>query len=79
MAGRVRDGGQPDPLEPINRPIFKFNDTVDKVAVRPAAEVYRKTVPAPLRGGVTNFMDNVSDAWSTVNLVLWGPRQGRDQ
>jgi phospholipid-binding lipoprotein MlaA len=62
----------PDPLEPINRPIFKFNDTVDKVAVRPAAEVYRKTIPAPLRGGVTNFMDNVSDAWSTVNLVLQG-------
>ena len=29
-----------DPLEGFNRTMFSFNDTVDKVALKPAAQAY---------------------------------------
>jgi phospholipid-binding lipoprotein MlaA len=59
-----------DPLEPFNRGMYQFNDTVDRAVVKPVATVYRDVLPSPLRTGVTNFFANLQDAWSVVNNSL---------
>lgn len=61
-----------DPLEPINRKVFAFNDAVDGAVLRPTAVFYRDNVPSPVRTGVRNFFGNAKDAWSAVNLMLQG-------
>jgi phospholipid-binding lipoprotein MlaA len=61
-----------DPLEPLNRTIFSFNEGVDQAILKPVATVYRDVTPAPVRTGVTNFFGNLSDVWSTVNNLLQG-------
>ena len=62
----------PDPLEPMNRKVFVFNDTVDRAVLKPVATAYQDTLPQPVRTGVTNFFGNVKDVWSAVNLFLQG-------
>ncbi len=59
-----------DPLEPLNRQVFKFNDVVDKAVLKPVATVYRDVTPVPVRKGVVNFFDNLTDVWSGVNNAL---------
>lgn len=59
-----------DPLEPINRAVFNFNDGVDRAVVKPAATVYQNVTPALVRRGVSNVFANISDIWSTVNNLL---------
>jgi phospholipid-binding lipoprotein MlaA len=59
-----------DPLEPFNRGVYKFNDAVDRAVVKPVATVYRDVLPSPVRTGVTNFFNNLQDAWSIVNNTL---------
>jgi len=59
-----------DPLEPFNRGMYQFNDTVDRAVVKPVATVYRDVLPSPVRTGVTNFFGNLQDAWSFVNNSL---------
>lgn len=59
-----------DPLEPMNRAVYGFNDGVDRVVLRPVATVYRDLTPRLVRTGVTNFFANLGDAWSFVNNLL---------
>jgi len=59
-----------DPLEPWNRGVYKFNDAVDRAVVRPVAVAYRDVVPSPVKTGVSNFFNNLQDAWSFVNHAL---------
>lgn len=59
-----------DPLEPLNRGVYKFNDVVDRALLKPAATAYRDVVPSPLRTGVANFFTNAQDGWSIVNNAL---------
>lgn len=61
-----------DPLEPFNRKMFAFNDSLDTYALKPVATAYQKVVPSPVRTGVHNFFGNFSDAWSAVNQLLQG-------
>lgn len=61
-----------DPLEGFNRSMFSFNDTVDKVALKPAAQAYDAVVPDPVQDGVGNFFGNIGDLWSAVNQLLQG-------
>lgn len=67
-----------DPLEPFNRSMYRFNDTVDRAVVKPVATAYRDVLPSPVRTGVTNFFSNLQDAWSFVNngLQLKGEAAG---
>ncbi len=60
-----------DPLEPFNRTMFKFNDTVDKAALKPAAQAYTH-LPSFVQTGVSNFFGNLADAWTAVNELLQG-------
>lgn len=59
-----------DPLEPMNRKIAVFNDTLDDNVLKPVATGYRDYVPQFLQTGVSNFFRNLSDVLSTVNNGL---------
>ncbi len=66
-----------DPWERFNRHIFAFNELLDKVAVKPVAQVYQAVVPNLVRLGVRNFFGNLGDVWTSANLMLQAkPRQG---
>lgn len=59
-----------DPLEPYNRAMFNFNDSVDRAVLEPVATGYKNVLPSPVRTGVTNFFSNLGDLWSFVNNAL---------
>lgn len=59
-----------DPFEPFNRKMMQFNEGIDAMALKPAATLYRDTVPPLVRTGVSNFFANLGDVWSGVNSVL---------
>lgn len=59
-----------DPFESYNRSMTRFNDDVDGMLLKPAAAVYKKATPALVRTGVSNFFNNLADAWSFVNSAL---------
>jgi phospholipid-binding lipoprotein MlaA len=59
-----------DPLEPFNRGVYGLNDAVDRAVIKPVATAYRDVLPSPVRTGVSNFFNNLQDAWSFVNNVL---------
>ncbi len=59
-----------DPLEPFNRSVYKFNDAVDSVVLKPVATAYRDATPVRVRQGVGNFFGNLEDLWSFVNNAL---------
>lgn len=61
-----------DPLESLNRGIYKFNDTIDKAAVKPIAGTYKAVLPAPVRSGVNNFFTNLGTVVTVINELLQG-------
>ena len=61
-----------DPFEPTNRAIFKFNDGLDKVILKPVAKGYKFITPAFVRRGVGNFFANLYDINGALNAVLQG-------
>ncbi|MDE2402413.1 MAG: VacJ family lipoprotein [Burkholderiales bacterium] len=70
----------PDPLEPFNRKVFAFNDTLDKAVLKPVATGYKAVTPQPIRTGISNFVGNLHDIWSAINLFLQGhPGEGAQQ
>jgi phospholipid-binding lipoprotein MlaA len=58
-----------DPLEPFNRGVSRFNDTVDDAVLVPVATAYQKALPSMVRTGVNNFFGNIGDVWSLANNV----------
>lgn len=66
----VKSADARDPWEPMNRSIYNFNDAVDTVAIKPAAQIYENVVPRFVRTGVHNFMGNLGDVWSMANCAL---------
>jgi phospholipid-binding lipoprotein MlaA len=66
-----------DPLQGVNRAVYKFNDTADKYVLKPVAQGYQFVVPEFARIGVRNFFSNLNDVTVTVNDLLQGKvRQG---
>jgi phospholipid-binding lipoprotein MlaA len=66
----VKSADARDPWEPMNRSIYQFNDAIDTVALKPAAQLYVKVLPSMVRTGVSNFMGNLGDVWSMANSAL---------
>jgi phospholipid-binding lipoprotein MlaA len=60
----------PDPFEPYNRIIFKFNDKLDKAILKPVAKAYKKVMPTLLDEGVTNVFSNMDDVIVFANDLL---------
>ncbi|MBU6487312.1 MAG: VacJ family lipoprotein [Burkholderiales bacterium] len=59
-----------DPLEPMNRAIFKVNDTIDRTVAVPIAKGYQKITPHPLRTAISNFFSNLGDLNNVANELL---------
>ena len=59
-----------DPLEGLNRGIYKFNDVADKAVLKPVAGAYKAVLPSPVRTGVNNFFDNLSTLTTMINNLL---------
>jgi phospholipid-binding lipoprotein MlaA len=65
-----------DPLEPMNRAIFGFNESVDRFVLDPITRAYRFVVPAPGRRGVERFFRNLHSPVIFANLLFQG--RGKD-
>ncbi|WP_321848889.1 VacJ family lipoprotein [Burkholderia diffusa] len=59
-----------DPLEPMNRAMYKFNDTVDTNIAVPIAKGYQKVTPTPVRTAISNFFSNLGDLGNMANNLL---------
>lgn len=67
-----RDAGFNDPAEAYNRRVHGFNKGVDRVVLRPASQAYGTVVPGPVRGGISNFADNLGLPAAVANNLLQG-------
>jgi phospholipid-binding lipoprotein MlaA len=61
-----------DPYEGFNRGVYKFNDTLDRAALKPIAKGYRKVTPGFVRAGVGNVLSNLEYPGTFVNQFLQG-------
>ncbi len=59
-----------DPFESYNRGAYKFNDVLDKAALKPLAKGYHAVVPPFGRTMVSNFFSNLNDVTVTINDLL---------
>lgn len=62
--------GNKDPLEGLNRGVYKFNDVADKAVIKPVAGAYKAIAPTVVRTGVNNFFSNIGTFISTINNLL---------
>ena len=60
-----------DCFENLNRATFAFNQVLDGVIFKPVASVYKK-LPSPLKNGVGNSLDNISNLVTIPNNILQG-------
>ena len=61
-----------DPLQPLNRQIFAFNDTLDRYVLKPVAIQYVEKVPEPVRSPYRQFRKNLGEPWNAVNQLIQG-------
>jgi phospholipid-binding lipoprotein MlaA len=65
-----------DPIEPVNRAVFGFNQGLDRKLLRPVAEGYVAHVAQPVRSCVSNVFANLADLFTSANQLLQGePRK----
>ena len=57
--------------EGFNRASFALNQGLDKVIFKPVASVYRN-LPTPIKSGVSNSLDNLSNVVTIPNNILQG-------
>ncbi len=72
LGGCASTNNPRDPLEPVNRVIYRVNDGLDKVIMKPVATAYKEILPQFVRTGVTNFFNNLSDILTALNNLLQG-------
>jgi phospholipid-binding lipoprotein MlaA len=72
LGGCASTGNPRDPIEPLNRGVYQFNDALDKVLLKPAAEVYRGVLPQFVRTSVSNIFSNINDVIVALNNLLQG-------
>lgn len=61
-----------DPLEPLNRAVFDFNDKLDTTVIKPVAQAYLAHVPAFVRDRIRAFIDNLAEPRIFANDMLQG-------
>ena len=59
-----------DPLEGINRGVYKFNDVADKAVIKPIAKAYKFVAPTFVRVGFNNFFTNLNSLTTVLNDLL---------
>ena len=60
-----------DCSEKFNRATFSVNQALDGLIFQPVASVYRK-LPSPVKSGVSNSLDNLSNLVTVPNNILQG-------
>ena len=60
-----------DCSEGFNRASFALNQTLDKIAFKPVATLYR-SLPSPIKSGTSNALDNLSNLVTIPNNILQG-------
>ena len=68
-----------DPIEPVNRAIFSFNQGLDAVILKPVASVYKQVLPQTLQDGIRNFLNNLRTPLILANNLLQGDIDGAHQ
>ena len=61
-----------DPLEPINRITFRFNEIFQRYLLDPIVRQYRDNLPVNVRDGVNNFFVNLGSPVVLINDLLQG-------
>lgn len=59
-----------DPLEGMNRGVFRFNETIDRWALEPAAKGWDYVVPDPVQRALDRFYQNLGAPVDIVNNFL---------
>jgi phospholipid-binding lipoprotein MlaA len=59
-----------DPIEPLNRVMYHFNDKLYFWALKPVAQVYKAVVPEPARISVKNFFFNLGFPGRFLSCLL---------
>jgi phospholipid-binding lipoprotein MlaA len=70
LAGCAGARNPSDPLEPLNRSVYRFNDTLDNAIVKPVAQAYDDVMPTRLKIMAGNFISNLDDVLVTGNDLL---------
>ena len=60
----------PDPIEPVNRAFFTFNDKLYFWVLKPVASGYKAVAPEIVRVCVRNFFSHVTTPVRLVNCLL---------
>jgi len=63
-------GENEDPWESMNRAVFRFNDTLDRWALKPIAKGYQKVTPDVVEDGVHNVFRNLGEVKNLANNLL---------
>ncbi len=65
-----------DPLEPVNRIFYRFNDRLYFWFIKPVCKGYNKVVPEVARRGIRSFFSNVYTPVRAANCLLQGKLGG---
>jgi phospholipid-binding lipoprotein MlaA len=74
LAGCATTGARDpaDPLQPVNRGVYQFNDSLDRATLKPVATAYHEHTPSWLQTGVGNFFANLTYPGTALNNLLQG-------
>jgi phospholipid-binding lipoprotein MlaA len=61
-----------DPIEPLNRATFVFNDKLYSWVFTPISKTYTTVLPSPVRQGIDNVYENIKFPVRFVNSSLQG-------
>lgn len=59
-----------DPLEGVNRSLYRFNYYFDRYLFLPGVSAYQFVTPDPLEKGIHNFFSNLNDVTTLINSIL---------
>ncbi|MGB2816141.1 MAG: MlaA family lipoprotein [Burkholderiaceae bacterium] len=61
-----------DPLEAFNRQVFALNEGLDKVVLKPLAQLYDAVLPDPVQDCLSNGFSNLREPSNAINNLLQG-------
>ena len=71
LSSNLRAESEKACFENVSRGIFKFNQSFDKIIIRPIAAGYNK-LPEPIKKGTGNFTSNIGTLLTVPNHILQG-------
>ncbi len=74
-SARLADDDVNDPIEPVNRAIFAFNEVFLDYLLGPISQVYEEVLPALVREGIRNILFNLATPVVLANDILQGEPQ----